>query len=204
MTRGNYVSCCESLSRLGVSPHKATGCRLRDSLVTCQWMTEGAEEFSSAHNNSPHPAHNDVLVSTQLRNLVTISPTGETRPPPCTPHGANNSNAICGTIKSGWRRSLFVCCKMSLDSIWVLTVDSRHKVPHSDSLTMGQFYCIPSPPFEISTEGERIMNTTTKITTEVTLVLFSLRVVTRAQNIYTVFTKLAWGNSIFYPANIYV
>ena len=144
------------------------------------------------------------LVSTQLRNLVTISPTGETRPPPCTPHGANNSNAICGTIKSGWRRSLFVCCKMSLDSIWVLTVDSRHKVPHSDSLTMGQFYCIPSPPFEISTEGERIMNTTTKITTEVTLVLFSLRVVTRAQNIYTVFTKLAWGNSIFYPANIYV
>ena len=48
------------------------------------------------------------------------------------------------------------------------------------------------------------MNTTTKITTEVTLVLFSLRVETRAENIYTVFTKLAGGNSIFYPANIYV
>ena len=79
---------------------------------------------------------------------------------------------LWGTMKSGCRRLLFVLCKMSLDSIWVLTeADTRHTMT---LLTMGTFYCILSPTFYAGDFDRRGIMNTTKLTTEVTLVLFSL------------------------------
>ena len=99
-------------------------------------------KFSAAHyTRPPHPAHVWCRPSSGIWSQFLQCETW-TRMAPMT-----RLQSPQKTIKSGWRRrrSLFVLCKMSLDSIWVwqLTQDTM------SGITMGQFYCILSPPCSV-------------------------------------------------------
>ena len=175
----------------------STGCRLRHSPVTWQLMTEGLDNLW----NSPAPitaALHILLVITRF----SVDPAQESglsfstsfhKPHgvPSAPHTVAITRMQSEDNKVGMTE-IIICrlaarCRLIQFEFWQFGSKTQSHSTHSHNGT--QFYCILSPPFEISTDGEKyivLTTQTTKLTTGVTLVLFSLHVVTRVQNIYCV------------------
>lgn len=118
----NYVSCCETGETPECQKLQVTG-----SVIPCH-MSRGWQKEPLTCHIIPITTRHILLIINQtgiwpqfllLSSNRTERLASDTRGPQW------HECSLYWTIKSGWWRSLFVR-KMSFDSIWVLTVDTRH------------------------------------------------------------------------------
>ena len=171
----------------------STGCRLRHSPVTWQLMTEGAANLWNSQAPITAALHILLVITrfsvdpAQESGLSFSTSFHKPHGVPSAPHTVAITRMQSEDNKVGMTE-IITCplaarCRLIQFEFWQFGSKTQS---HSHILTMEQFYCILSPPFEISTDGEKyivLTTQTTKLTTGVTLVLFSLHVETRAHNI---------------------